>query len=118
MLLYVGEYVDLVDRAFLQLLILFESAHLDDLHCVLFVIVFVDRAVDFAVRPFADNLVERVVLNYSHHCLLIIFIIGPYVLTECSTKICGKKQNSTKNGVDLILSPISKGWGLIIFLIN
>ncbi len=66
-LLDVGQDVYLVDRALLQLLILLEPPHLDHLHCVFLVIVFVYCPVHLTVRPLPDYLVESVVLDDSHH---------------------------------------------------
>lgn len=67
MLLNIGEDVDLIDRALLQLLILFEATHLDHLHCVLLVVVFVDGPEDLAVCALPDDLVKRVVFDYPYH---------------------------------------------------
>jgi len=65
--LNVGQNINLVDRAFLQLLILFEPPHLNDLNRVLLIVQFVDRPVDLAVSPLSDYLVQCVVLNNPHH---------------------------------------------------
>lgn len=68
-LLDVGEDVDLIDRALLQFLVFFEATHLDHLHRVLLVIVFVGRTEHLAVGALADYLVEGVVLYYPHHSI-------------------------------------------------
>ena len=66
-LLDVGEDVDLVDGALLQLLVLLEAPHLDHLHRVLLVVVLVYRPEHLPVRPLPDYLVQRVVFDYPHH---------------------------------------------------
>ena len=66
-LLDIGQNVDFVDRALLELLVLLEPPHLDHLHRVLLAVVLVYGAVDLPVRPLPDYFVERVVLNYADH---------------------------------------------------
>ena len=66
----VGEDVDLIDGALLQFLVFLKAAHLDHLHRVLLVIVFVGRAEDLPVRALTDYLVEGVVLYYPHHSII------------------------------------------------
>lgn len=53
----VGEYVDFVDGALLQLLVLLEPPHLDHLDRVLLVVVFVYRTEHLPVRTLPDYLV-------------------------------------------------------------
>ena len=65
--LNVGEYVDFVDSALLQLLVLFEASDLNNLDCVLLIVVLVNSPIDLAVGTFTNNLIECVILDYSHH---------------------------------------------------
>lgn len=66
-LLDVRQNVDLVDRALLQLLVLFEPTHLDHLDRVLLVVQLVDSPVHLSVGALPDYLVKGVVLDYPHH---------------------------------------------------
>ena len=65
----VGEDIDLVDGAFLQFFILLETTNLDDLNCVLLVIVLVDGSIDLPVCALPDYLVQSVILYYAHHSI-------------------------------------------------
>ncbi len=71
-LLDIGEDVDLIDRALLQLLVLLETPHLDHLHRVLLTVVLVYRTVHLTVGSLTNYLVKGVVLNYPHHPTNII----------------------------------------------
>lgn len=66
-LLDVGEDVDFIDGALLQLFVLLEAPHLDHLHRVLLVVVLVDRPEHLPVRTLPDYLIQRVVFDYPHH---------------------------------------------------
>lgn len=63
----VRQDVDLVDRALLQLLVLFEPSNLDYLHCVLLVVQLVYCSKHLTVCAFSDYLIQSVVLDYSNH---------------------------------------------------
>lgn len=65
--LNIREDVNLVDRAFLQLLILLELVDRDDLDGVLLLIVVVDCPVDLAVDARADRFIQDVVLDVLYH---------------------------------------------------
>lgn len=67
----VGEDVDLVDGALLQLLVLLEATDLDHLHRVLLVVILVYRPVHLPVRPLPDYLVKRVILDNPNHLNII-----------------------------------------------
>jgi hypothetical protein len=71
----IGEDVDLIDGALLELLVLLESADLYNFDRVLFVVVFVDGAEDLAVGALSDYLVEGVVLDDSDHTFNYLEII-------------------------------------------
>ncbi len=81
-LLDVGQDVDLVDRALLQLLVLLEPPHLDHLHCVLLVVVFIYCPVHLTVRALSDYLVQRVILNDSNHPKQINYYICCILQTQ------------------------------------
>ena len=63
MVLDVGEDVDLVDRALLELLVLLEFVYRDHLDRVFLLVVVVYRTIDLPVDARADRLVQHVVLD-------------------------------------------------------
>ena len=71
-LLDIRQNVYLVDRTFLQFLVLLESTHLNHLHCVLLVVQLVYSSVDLAISTLADYFVESVVFYYTHHPFKIL----------------------------------------------
>ena len=70
----VCEDIDLIDCTFFQFFIFLEAANLNNLDCVLLVIIFVDRSINFSVCTFSDYLVKSVILNYANHQSIIIKI--------------------------------------------
>ena len=72
-LLDVGQYIDLVDRALLQLLVLFEAAHLDNLDRVLLAVQLVDGPIHLPVGALPDYLVKSVVFDYPHHHFNLLY---------------------------------------------
>lgn len=70
MVLDVGEDVDLVDRALLELLVLLEFVYRDHLDRVFLLVVVVYRAVDLPVDARADRLVQHVVFDVFDHCAI------------------------------------------------
>lgn len=63
----IGQDVDLVHRTFFQLLVFFESPHLDHLHCVFLIVQLVYCTINLSVRSFANYLIQSVVLDYPNH---------------------------------------------------
>ena len=70
MVLDVGEDVDLVDRALLELLVLLEFVYRDHLDRVFLLVVVVYRTVDLPVDARADRLVQHVVFDVFDHCAI------------------------------------------------
>ena len=66
-LLDVCQDVDLIHSALFKLLVFFESAHLNDLHRVLLVVIFVDGSIDLAIGSLPNDFVKSVVLNDAYH---------------------------------------------------
>ena len=67
MLFDVGQDINLVYSTLLEFFVFLKSAHFDHFYCVLFGVQLVSRPVHFAVSPFADDLVKRVVFDDSNH---------------------------------------------------
>jgi hypothetical protein len=63
----ISEDVDLVHRALLQLLVLFELVNGYDLDGVLLLVVVVDCSVDLAIDARADRFIQDVVLDVLYH---------------------------------------------------
>lgn len=70
MVLDVGEDVDLVDRALLELLVLLEFVYRDHLDRVFLLVVVVYRTVDLPVDARTDRLVQHVVFDVFDHCAI------------------------------------------------
>lgn len=70
MVLDVGEDVDLVDRALLELLVLLEFVYRDHLDRVFLLVVVVYRTIDLPVDARADRLVQHVVFDVFDHCAI------------------------------------------------
>jgi len=66
----IGEYINFVDSALLQLLVLLEAPHLNDLDSILLVIVLIYGPVDLAVGSLPDYFIESVVLNNADHAFI------------------------------------------------
>lgn len=71
----IGEDIDFVNRALLQLLVFLEAPYLDHFHRVFLVIVFVDSPIDLPVSPLTDNFVERIVFDDSYHVINVKYYI-------------------------------------------
>ncbi len=63
----IGKDVNLIDSALLQLFVLFKPSHFNDLHCVLFGIVFVSGPVYLTVGALPNDLIKSVVFNNTYH---------------------------------------------------
>lgn len=67
MLFDVCQDINLVYSTLLEFFVFLKSADFDNFYCVLFGVQLVSRPVHFAVSPFADDLVKRVVFDDSNH---------------------------------------------------
>lgn len=63
----IGKDINLIDGALLQLFVLFEPSYFNDLHCVLFGIVFVGGPVNLTVGALPNDLIKSVVFNNTYH---------------------------------------------------
>lgn len=74
---YICEDVNLINRALLKLFIFLETTYFDHLYSVLLPVILVYCSVDLTISPLTDYLVQRVVLNYTHHTTNIINKLKP-----------------------------------------
>lgn len=61
------QHLYFIERAFLQLWIVFEAFYIDDLHCYLLAVSAIDAPIYLAVLSLTDLLMKRVVLDDLHH---------------------------------------------------
>ena len=69
MLFDICKDINFVNSALLKFLILFKTTHLNHLYRIFLVIIFIDSTIDLTVSPLADDLIQRVVLDYSYHVI-------------------------------------------------